>query len=175
MTYQTEGLMGGTLAQKCCEMAAGVEVSPRSMKRWDLDLPKLKRLSDAFRMGWLHNVMSRITPLTMRRREDYLAMADIFVENAAMARHVLDRFNADMELFCSMAGIEVTAYMTADTVSPELKAHVELYRDVNRIFAEKFAVEMRDPVQILAESSIVAEEANPFIRQFLDSRFKPVK
>ena len=50
------------------------------------------------------------------------------------ANHVLDRFDSDMELFCSVAGVTITKHMTAATVSEELEAHVALYMAIEKIF-----------------------------------------
>lgn len=162
----------GQLAGRFCFLAAGCSVDQKAIKRWNVDLAALKKLGEAYRMGWLHNVMSRITPLTMRRREDYLAMADIFIEDAAAAELLLDRFEADMELFCSMAGIRITNHMTMQNISPELQAHVALYKDINDILTGKFNIVERDPIAILAEGPFANEATNPFVREFLDSHFE---
>ena len=161
----------GKLAGRFCELSAGKEVDEKAIQRWNIDLATLRKLGDAYRSGWLHNVLSRITPLTMRRRDDYLMMADVFILTKQEAEHVLDRFDADMELFCAMAGITVTEHMTMYNASPEIKAHIDLYRDVNRIFNRKFAVEERDPVQMLAVAPIMIEHENTFVRDFVKSKF----
>ena len=129
------------------------------------------KLEEAYQAGWLHNVLSRITPLTMRRRQDYIVMADLFIENDEAAEHVLDRFDSDLELFCSVADITVTKHMTSANVSDELRAHVDLYNEIAEIFYNKFDIEKRDPVQNLTLSPIMNESTNPFIKEFMDDRF----
>ncbi len=143
----------------------------KAVERWNLTAQTLKKLGEAYRMGWLHNVMSRITPLTLQRRDDYLAMSDIFIQDAETAKHVLDRFDADLELFCSVASIQVTEHMTIETVSDELSAHASLYAEVQEIFVKKFGLEARDPIAMLALNPITDEFTNPFIKEFIDERF----
>jgi hypothetical protein len=100
-----------------------------------------------------------------------MAMADIFITKPEDAEHLLDRFDADLELFCSVAGISVTEHMTVATVSDELRAHVQLYVDVAKLLAKKFDIEQRDPIQSLVESPIMMDATNPFIKEFMDERF----
>jgi hypothetical protein len=131
----------------------------------------VQKLEEAFNEGWLHNVLSRITPLTLRRRDDYMAMTDVFVGDADAANHLLDRFDADLELFCSVAGISVTSHMSVNTVSEELRAHVALYMDVATLLTKKFKIVQRNPIEMLVESPIMMEATNPFIKEFMDDRF----
>ena len=160
------------LSERFYQLSAGCYVDVDAARRLDVELPTLRKLADAYRMGWLHNVLSRITPLTIQRRDDYIAMAELFIESPESANHVLDRFDADMELFCSVAEIHVTPHMTMDNVSMELKAHTDLYREIADIFYRKFSIEKRDPIQALTLSPIMSEYSNPFIKEFMDSRFK---
>lgn len=143
-----------------------------AIERRNLDEAAVLRLANACEAGWLHNVLSRITPLTLRRRDDYIAMADIFIMNAEQAESLLDRFDADLELFCSMAEISVTKHMTVETVSDELRSHVELYMDICSLLAHKFGIVKRDPITMLTESPIMLEATNPFIKEFMDERFE---
>ena len=160
------------MSDKFYQAAAGCYVDGEAAQKRALEMPQVRKLADAYRMGWLHNVLSRITPLTLQRRDDYVAMADLFIETAENAEHVLDRFDADLELFCSVAEIQVTPHMTKENVSDELKAHVSLYDEIAHIFHEKFGTELRDPIQCLTESPIMSEHSNPFIKEFMDTRFK---
>lgn len=157
------------------QAAAGCYLDIESAKKRDLDLPELRRLGEWYRMGWLHNVLSRITPLTMQRMDDYVTMADLFVEDASSASHVLDRFDADLELFCSVADINVTKHMTAQTVSTELKAHVALYNAVAEVFYAKFDIEKRDPIYNLTLAPIMNEQSNPFVKEFMENHFRTAK
>ena len=143
-----------------------------AIERRNLDDVTINKLAEATEAGWLHNVLSRITPLTMRRRDDYIAMADIFITTTDEAESLLDRFDADIELFCSMAEISVTKHMTVDNVSDELKAHVDLYCEIATLMANKFGIENRDPIKMLVESPIMLEATNPFIKEFMDERFE---
>ena len=159
-------------SDKFYQASTGCYVDSAAARRMEIDMPKLRKLADAYRMGWLHNVLSRITPLTLQRRDDYIAMADLFIDSAESAEHVLDRFDADLELFCSVAEIQVTAHMTMKTVSEELSAHTNLYEEIAEVFYKKFDIERRDPIKTLTLSPIMSEHSNPFIKEFMDSRFK---
>lgn len=172
MTNTAENTEMTNLSERFYQLSAGCWVDTDAARRLDVDLPTLRKLGEAFRMGWLHNVLSRITPLTIQRRDDYMHMAELFVENAESANHVLDRFDADLELFCSVADIQVTKHMTAENVSQELRAHVDLYMAVQEVFLRKFAdLEKRDPIRNLTTSPIMNEFSNPFIKEFMDNRF----
>lgn len=142
-----------------------------AIEKRKLDSVTVARLKESYDSGWLHNVLGRITPLTLRRREDYIVMADIFIASSEQADHLLDRFDGDLELFCSVAEITVTKHMTAANVSEELRAHVELYTDVANLMHKKWGVEKRDPIRQLVEAPIMLEATNPFIKDFVDSKF----
>lgn len=143
-----------------------------AIRKRALDDKTVAKLEEAYIAGWLHNVLSRITPLTLRRRDDYLAMADIFISKPSEAEHVLDRFDSDMELFCSVADIHITKHMTMKTVSEELRSHVELYNDIAMLLHRKFDIELRDPIHALTHSPFMMAETNPFIKEFIDHKFK---
>lgn len=162
------------LTQKVCDMAAGCAVDIEAMEAWGVDdLHVLRRLSEQYHMGWLHNVLARITPLTLDRIDDYLVMADLFVSDKEEAEHILDRFDSDLELFCSVAGIQITKHMTSQNISEELKSHVELYIEVEKIFASKFRfIDLRDPIAQLTSATMSQEHSNEFIKNFMDTRFK---
>jgi hypothetical protein len=170
MKDSRQDTIGRTLAQRCLQLSAGCDVDCDAVQRWNIDLSSLRKLSEAYRMGWLHNVMGRITPLTVRRRDDYLAMADIFIDTQEAAQRLLDKFKADMELFCQLASITITEHMTAQTASAELRAHVELYDAVAQLLCSKFDMPYEDPVQAIANTPI-ADACNPFISDYMDSRF----
>lgn len=161
------------LTQRFCDLSAGCEVDSAAVDRWQANLPTLRKLGEGYRMGWLHNVLSRITPLTMQRREDYIMMADLFVLTPTEASKVMDKFDADMELFCSLAEIVVTPHMTVHNVSDELRAHVNLYLDIQEVLCKKYSeIKRRDPLANLANSPIMNENSNPFIKDFIDQKFK---
>lgn len=154
------------------ERDLNVERDLIAIERRNLDGAAVTRLENACDAGWLHNVLSRITPLTLRRRDDYIAMADIFITNSDQAEALLDRFDADLELFCSMAEISITKHMSIENVSDELKSHVELYMDICSMLSHKFGIVKRDPIQMLTDSPIMSEATNPFIKEFMDDRFE---
>ncbi|HAG53448.1 MAG TPA: hypothetical protein DCL21_06655 [Alphaproteobacteria bacterium] len=164
------------VTQKVCNMIAGCTVDMDALDDWGIDdLHILKKISDQYHMGWLHNVMARITPLTLDRLDEYLLMADLFVSTKEEASHVLDRFDSDLELFCSVAGVKVTKHMTAATVSEELEAHVSLYMEIEKIFANKFKfMELRDPIKQITNTPITEEYSNEFIKNFMDVKFNRV-
>lgn len=161
------------LSDKLSGFAAGCAVDMDAAGRWGLDLATMRKLGEAYRAGWLHNVMARITPLTMRKREDYLAMADIFVDTKETAQNMLDHFANDMEMFCRNAGIVVTEHMNSENVSPELRAHVDLFMDISRIFNGKFGVPVIDPIEDLAIDQALTEHESedPFIAEFVKKHF----
>lgn len=169
--YRAQQQMSG-LAERLCFLAAGCEVDENAVRDRDVDLATLRKLGEAFRTGWLHNIMSRITPLTVRQKEDYVAMADIFIPTEKDAIAMLERYDADLELFCSMAEIKVTKHMTSKTASQEIKAHVALYDAVAGVFRDKFGLDWHDPVQNLAQNPIMSDETNPFIKDFVSRKFK---
>ena len=142
-----------------------------AVERRKMDGVALSRLKESYDSGWLHNVLGRITPLTLRRRDDYMCMADVFITSSDQANHLLDRFDADLELFCSVAEITVTKHMTVKNVSEELRSHVDLYTDVATLLSKKWGIEKRDPIQQLVDSPIMLEATNPFIKEFVDQKF----
>ncbi len=159
-----------SLAESCLGVFSGCDVDYDAIKNSGLDAPTLRRMAEAYRSGWLNNVMGRITPLTVSRQGEYLTMADIFIDTPDYAQHLLDKYQADIELFCHSAGIIITEHMTAETVSDELQAHVNLYNAVSSIFEKKFNTEYVDPVQEMATAPL-DDMCNPFIRDFMDEKF----
>ena len=156
-----------SLASRLCLLAAGCCVDPEAVRRRELDLPKIRRLGEAYRLGWLHNVMSRITPITLRDREDYVAMADLFVEDVIAADHLLDRFEADLATFCAQAGISAHN----GKVPPELRAHVGLFASVNDVFTKKYSMEPRDPLANIDIPTATEDELNPYMADFVEAKF----
>ena len=160
------------LTQKLCDLAAGCKVDVGAMQAWGVsDLNVLRKLSEQYHMGWLHNVLARITPLTLDRVDDYLVMADLFVSSSEESNHILDRFDSDLELFCSVAGIHITKHMTAETISEELRSHVGLYIEVEKVFVSKFNIDPRDPIKQITNAPMSQEYSNEFIKKFVDTKF----
>lgn len=159
-----------TLAERCLQLSAGGYIDCAAAERWDMDLQSLRRLAEAYKVGWLHNVMSRITPLTLRRQEDYLMMADLFVENAGAAQRLLEKFQADLELFCELAGIQVTEHMNMDSVSDELTAHIQLYKEIGKVLADKFGIDVLDPLEAITSAPLV-DDADEFVRSYMLKKF----
>lgn len=162
-----------SLSGRLCFLAAGCCVDQAAMKRWNTDLATLKKMGEAYRAGWLHNVMSRITPLTMVNQDDYIAIADLFVETAEDAEEVLNRFDQGIEHYCQCAEIEVYPTASMLTVTPKIRAHIHLYAAINQLFAQKFGVAMRNPILVAAHANS-GEEAdfNPYIKEYVEGYFQ---
>jgi hypothetical protein len=160
-----------SLADRCLSLCAGCDFDARAVDRWGLDLPRLRKLAEAYRSGWLHNVLSRITPLTLRSADDYAAMADIFIMDADSANALLDKFEADLELFCSLADVCVEDGVAAEDMVPELEAHLTLYNRVAGLLQRKFGIEARNPLETISLAPINGVEADSFVRHFVEKRF----
>ncbi len=171
-TTMLQSQMTQTLAKRCVDLSAGCYVDSAAMDKHAVDLTQLRYLAKAYRAGWLTNVMSRITPLTMRKQKDYVLMADLFVETQEQAQALLNKFIDDMELFCSIAGIELTEHMNMNNASIEIQAHVTLYMNIASCFQEKFGLELVDPVQQMTQQPILMSERNLFVQKFVAREFQ---
>lgn len=160
----------GMLAARCAELSAGCTVNQATLDKWGINLNQLRRLAEGYKAGWLHNVMARITPLTMHNRNHYLAMADIFVKSKEEAVMLLSRLENDMELFCNTAGIVVTEHMNLSNVSPELQVHVDLYMDIAHILHDKFGLDVADPIANMVTQPLF-NATNPFVKDYVEKRF----
>ena len=86
------------MMDKFSDVTDGIDT--KAIERWNLNPTMLKKLGEAYRMGWLHNVMSRITPLTLQRRDDYLAMSDIFIQDQCIGSSYFCMINFPFLFLC---------------------------------------------------------------------------
>lgn len=150
-----------SLADKLLDVTAGMPVDPKAFHQHSLNLAKLKTLAVGYKQGWLHNLMGRITPYTLRSPDDYVMMADLFVPNAESAQALLSKMSADMTAFATTAGLAYTA--------PEMSRHRELYQRLSTMLGSKFGVETPAP---FASTVFRADQQAhmAFVRGFLRSR-----
>lgn len=162
---ETPPIATGSLAKRLCTVAAGCAVDGDVVRRRRIDLAALRKLGEAYRAGWLHNVMGRITPLTLRQSSDYEVMADLFVMTAEDAQRLLERYLQDLEIFCASVGI-------VSPKAPEVEAHINLYQSIGKIFSRKFDLDVAAP-EISGTAVLAAEEVemNPFLKEFVTTKF----
>lgn len=155
-----------TLADHCLEVAAGMPLNRDAYTRWEtkLNMAKVRAMGRAYREGWLHNVMSRITPITVRDADDYVMMADLFVLDATEAKALLEKMSADLTNFAIAAG------RAFDCAS--MQPHVTMYNEVASFMAQKFEIEIPAPFAskvVKATDKLVTEAG--YIRQYMRTEF----
>lgn len=150
-----------SLVQRSLELAAGTRVDGSAYEGWNINLAKLQSLGRCYREGWLHNVLRRITPLTIRQLDDYAMMADLFVMEKAEAQILLARMSRDLSTFATTAGT-LPGHAS-------LQQHTALYEKLSTLLAEKFSIEAPAP---FASTTFDAEAQAqmPFVRNFLRQR-----
>ncbi len=150
-----------SLADKLLDVTAGMPVDPKAFHKHNLNLAKLKTLAGGYKQGWLHNLMGRITPCTLRSPDDYVMMADLFIADADTAQTLLTQMSADMTAFATTAGL---AYS-----SPEMARHRELYQRLSTVLSSKYGFEAPAP---FASTVFRADQQAhmAFVRGFLRSR-----
>ena len=154
------------LVQRSLDLAAGTCVSLEAYEAANINLAKLQALGKAYRQGWLHNVLRRITPLTISQTDDYVLMADLFVENAAQATEMLNAMSADLSAFATAAGIVIHG-----AIPMPLRPHTTLYQAIAGKMERKFGMVAPRAFR----SAVFDERAQaemPFIRDYVNSRFK---
>ncbi|PIZ31362.1 MAG: hypothetical protein COY40_02270 [Alphaproteobacteria bacterium CG_4_10_14_0_8_um_filter_53_9] len=136
---------------RCIHLAAGVPVNCQAYARHmhTLNLAKVKALSSGYQKGWLHNVMSRITPHTMRDANDYVLMASLFIEDENTAKFITARWQADITQFALQNGINYHAPESA-RYQKMLTPHLSLFDKMTDAFETSFNL---------------AKPANPFTSQ----------
>lgn len=152
-----------TLSERCVQVAAGVPVNADAYTRWDLNLMRVQTMGRAFARGWLHNVLGRITPMTAYAREDYLAMADLFITTKQDAQALMVKLNKDMAAFAAAAGY----YATPQAYPKEMADHVALYRGIGGLLEQKFDFEMPRPFASGGTVTADAVRQAEFIREFM--------
>jgi hypothetical protein len=162
MTITTTGTATlGSLADKILDMTAGMPVDAAAFHKYGLNMAKLKTLATGFKQGWLHNLMARVTPITLRSADDYVMMAELFIPNASTAMHVLENMSADLTTFATSAGLAYSA--------PEMAAHRQLYGRIAVALSAKF--EFAAPAPFAPTVISAADQYKmSFVRNFLEER-----
>jgi hypothetical protein len=154
------------LVERNLDLAAGTHVSREAYENWGINLAKLQSLGRCYRNGWLHNVLRRITPLTINQFDDYLMMADLFIANAADAKLMLGQMSQDLSKFATAAG--VVPSLTGSP--PMLHNHLRLYFELAALLEYKFMISIPAPFASTTVD-VSAQEEIPFIRSYLKQRF----
>lgn len=151
-------------ADHMLNVAAGTVVDGCAYTAWGskLNMMKLKALGQAYTKGWLHNVMARITPLTVRDQDDYVMMADLFVLSSETAEVLLRKMSRDLTAFATAAGV----MFEHGNVPPKLAAHVAMYKAVARKMEQKFDIEAPKLFASTTFDSAMQAEM-PFIRSYM--------
>lgn len=121
-----------SLVARSLDLAAGLRVDADAYYKWGINLAKLQCLGKAYRKGWLHNVLRRITPLTTPQVDDYVMMADLFVTGAAESQIILSQMSRDLSVFAAAIG------SGAGNKPPLLQQHIDLYNRMSEVLSEKF-------------------------------------
>lgn len=156
-----------SLVQRSLDLAAGTPVNADAYEHWGINLAKLKSLGSCYRNGWLHNVLARITPITLNEMDDYVMMAELFITTKAQARQLLQALNRGLSGFATVAGYNAAAQV----VPIQLANHVALYTRIAASLADTYDVEAPAPFT----STTINRELQaqiPFIRTFLSRHFK---
>jgi hypothetical protein len=155
------------LVERSLDLAAGTKVNPDAYEAAGINLAKLQAVGKAFRTGWLHNVLQRITPITAREVDDYLLMADLFINSKAEAQHLLQGMSRDLSMFATAAGVTV-----AHNVIPfQLKPHTALYHTMAERLTTKYNFIAPQPFASTVFDA-KAQAQIPFIRNFMKAHFK---
>lgn len=156
-----------SLVERSLDLAAGTRVSLEAYEHWGINLAKLQSLGRCYRQGWLHNVLRRITPLTIRQLDDYAMMADLFIQTPADAKLMLGRMSQDLSRFATAAGVMPTLSGTA----PALQIHVQLYQKLAALLEDKFDFIAPAPFAS-ATFDAQAQAEMPFVRNFIKQHFR---
>lgn len=157
--------MYNNLIERSLDLAAGTTVDAEAYGRWPLNLSKLQSLGKGYRQGWLQNVFQRITPLTVRERDDYLMMADLFILTRMQAEVLLLAFGQDITRFATKAGVSLHEN------TPELQGHVGMYHAIGQVLVNKFGLTVPPPFRSVTMNG-VAEEDRGFIQTYLNKAFE---
>jgi len=156
-----------SLVERSLDLAAGTRVNRQAYEEWGLNLAKLQSLGRCYREGWLHNVLTRITPITHTNFDDYYMMADLFITEAAQARELLTALSRGLSAFATAAAV-----VPAGKVVPlPVGNHLKLYQGLAGRLEQRFGITAPAP---FASTTISGEfQARiPFIRQFLAGHFQ---
>lgn len=163
-----------SLLERNIDLAAGMRTNVQAYKEWSqkgqsksLNLAKLQKLGVCYREGWLHNVLTRITPITAAEMDDYIMMADLFIMTKSEAQYLCRMMSRSLSAFATIAGVAATSKV----VPIQLSNHVELYKCISSRLEQRFEFEAPAPFA----STTISREMQaqiPFIRGFLNQRFK---
>lgn len=160
-----------SLLERNIDLAAGMRTDIQAYKHWShtngLNLAKLQKLGVCYREGWLHNVLTRITPITTAEMDDYLMMADLFILTRSEAQYLCRTLSRSLSAFATIAGVSASAKV----VPIQLANHVELYSRISSALEQRFQFAAPAPFA----STTISREMQaqiPFIRGFLQQRFK---
>ena len=161
-----------SLLERNVDLAAGQHTNLKAYQAWaarkaDFNLAKLQKLGKCYREGWLHNVLTRITPITSAEMDDYIMMADLFINSKSEAQYLCRVLSRSLSAFATIAGVAATAKV----VPIQLTNHMELYKVISSRLEHRFSFEAPAPFA----STTISREMQaqiPFIRGFLQQRFK---
>lgn len=151
-------------ADHMLNVAAGTTVDGCAYQQWSsrLNMMKLRALGQAYKQGWLTNLMARITPLTVRDGDDYVMMADLFVTEVGQAQDLLSKMSRDMSAFATAAGLFYSPTFTPQ----EMQGHIRLYNRISKTLATKFGFTAPQPFSSTTIDASVQAQM-PFIRTFM--------
>lgn len=156
-----------SLVSRSLDLAAGLRTNPEAYEQWGINLAKLQRLGKCYREGWLHNVLNRITPITTRELDDYIMMADLFINTKTDAQYLCTVLSRSLSAFATVAGFAASAKV----VPIQMNNHVELYTRIATSLEDRFGFKAPAP---FASTTITREMQTqiPFIRNFINQTFK---
>lgn len=156
-----------SLVARSLDLAAGIRTNAAAYDEWNINLAKLQKLGKCYREGWLHNVLTRITPITLREMDDYLMMADLFITSKSEAQYLCSVLSRSLSAFSTIAGIPATSKV----VPIQLTNHVELYKGIASRLETRFAFKAPAPFASTTISRDMQSQI-PFIRSFINQHFK---
>ncbi len=161
--------MATNLFSRSLELAAGVPVNRAAYEAAvdaGMNLAKLQALGRAYRQGWLHNVLARITPLTARETTDYSLMAALFITTKAEAESLMAKLSADLSRFATLAGVIVEG----KRIPQPLQMHYQLYQTIGAQLQETYGIFMP---KAFASTTIdaTAQAEMMFVRKFIKGHF----
>lgn len=166
-TFQGNSHVYTSLVARSLDLAAGTRTSVQAYDDWGINLAKLQKLGKCFREGWLHNVLTRITPITLREMDDYMMMSDLFISSKSDAQYLCSVLSRSLSAFATVAGVQATSKV----VPIQLTNHVALYAQIARNLEERFDFKAPAPFA----STTISREMQaqiPFIRNFMTQHFK---
>jgi hypothetical protein len=151
-------------ADHMLNIAAGTTVDGCAYQQWasQLNMMKLRALGQAYKQGWLTNLMARITPMTVRNGDDYVMMADLFITEVGQAQQLLNKMSKDMSAFATAAGL----FYSPTSTPQEMQGHIRLYNRIAKLLSTKFGFAAPQPfASTTIDASVQAQM--PFIRTFM--------